>query len=80
MAFTNAYEGDIVTPSFFKRGERLKESNYRQLLVAKNFGKRFQASTDYTFDKGTHTVREAVLAKLPEVKVVESGAWSSISD
>jgi len=73
IAFTNAYEGDINTPSFFERGERLKEAgNYRQVLAAKNFGKRFQASADYTFDKGTHTTHEATLAKLPEVKAVDS--------
>lgn len=72
MSFTNAYEGDIDTPSFFKRGERLKEANYRQVLATKQFGKRFNTSADYTFDKGTHTTREAIVAKLPEIKAIDS--------
>lgn len=72
VAFTNAYEGDLITPSFFERGERLKEANYRQLLAARQFGTRLQTSADYTFDKGTHTTREAALVKAPELKVVDS--------
>jgi hypothetical protein len=72
IAFTNAYEGDLITPSFFQRGERLKEANYRQVLAAKGFGKRLQTSADYTFDKEIHTTREAVLVKAPELKVVDS--------
>ena len=72
VSFTNAYEGDVLTPSFFERGERLKEANYRQVLAAKTFGKRLQTSADYTFDKGTHTTREAALVKAPELKVVDS--------
>jgi hypothetical protein len=72
VAFTNAYEGDIITPNFFQRGERLKEANYRQFLVARQFRTRIQTSADYTFDKETHTTREAVLAELPEIKAIDS--------
>jgi hypothetical protein len=72
VAATFAYEGDLVVPSFFARGERLKQENYRQFLVAKKFGSRFDTSADYTFDKGTHTLRQAVFVKIPETKALDS--------
>jgi hypothetical protein len=34
--------------------------------------KPLQTSTDYTFDKGTHTFREAALPKVPEARLIDS--------
>ena len=72
IAVTFAYEGDLFHPSFFDRAERLGQSNYHQFLAGKRFGNRLRTSIDYTFDKGTHTLRQAALLKVPELKVVDS--------
>jgi len=72
IAVTFAYEGDVFHPSFFDRAERLGQSNYHQFLASKRFGSRVSASVDYTFDKGTHTLRQAALLKIPELKVIDS--------
>jgi hypothetical protein len=72
IAVTYAFEGDVFTPDFIDRTQHLKKSNYHQFLFVKEFTKRLSASTDYTFDKKTHTVREAAYIKLPETKIVDS--------
>jgi len=69
---TYAYEGDIYQVNFFDRAERLGQSNYHQFLAEKHFGSRIKTSYDYTFDKGTHTIRQAVVAKVPEVRALDS--------
>jgi len=71
VSVTYGYEGDIFQPNFFDRGERLGQSNYHQFLVAKHVGSRIHASGDYTFDKGTHTIHEAVLAGVKEMKALD---------
>ena len=72
IAVTYAYEGDVFNPDFFDRGERLGQSNYHQFLAAKRFGTRLSTSIDYTFDKGTHTIRQAALLKISELRVIDS--------
>lgn len=72
VAVTYAYEGDIFKPNFIDRTQHLKKSNYHQFLLSKNFGIRVGASTDYTFDKKTHTVREAAYIKMPETKALDA--------
>ena len=71
IAITFAYEGDVFQPNFFQRGERLGQSNYHQFFASKRFGSRLNASMDYTVDKGTHTLREALILKVPELKVID---------
>jgi hypothetical protein len=71
ISFTSAYEGDILQPNFFNRAERLGQSNYRQIMAEKHFGSRLNTSADYTFDKGTHTIREAAHLKVPELKAID---------
>jgi hypothetical protein len=72
IAVTYAFEGDVLQPNFIDRGDHLKKSNYHQFLVSKNVSKRLGASADYTFDKKTHTVREAAYIKLPETKALDA--------
>lgn len=72
IAITYAYEGDVLKPNFLDRTQHLKKSNYHQFLFSKDFSKRIGASADYTFDKKTHTLREAAYVRLPEAKVADA--------
>lgn len=72
IGVTYAYEGDLFEPSLFDRKSSFKHSNYHQFLLEKHYGTRVKASADYTFDKHTHTIRQAVLVQMPEAKVVDS--------
>jgi len=72
VSFTNAYLGDITTPSFFKRSDRLTQTNYRQVAVKKMIRKRVGVSADYTWLNQTNTVREGAFVKTPELKVVDA--------
>jgi hypothetical protein len=69
---TGAYLGDVTTPNFFDRYDRLTQNNYRQFLVEKKLTNRVKASADYTWLGGTHTWREAVLTNVKEVRAVDS--------
>ena len=69
VSATWAYIGDLYTPNFFPRGERLGQSNYHQFLVRKAWRKRIDGSADYTWQYGTQTMREAVLVRAPEIHV-----------
>ena len=72
IAFTSAYLGDVWTPNFFDRYDRLSQSNYRQILGEKKLGSRIKVSADYTWLIGTHTVREAALVKTKETRVLDT--------
>ena len=72
VSATFAYFGDIVTPNFFARGDTLTENNYRQFMGQKHFGRRLRASVDYTWLNGTHTMREGLSARVPEVRFIDS--------
>ena len=69
---TYAYIGDLYTPDFFARGQRLAHSNYHQFLLRKTVAKRVDSSFEYTWQSGTNTVREATNIKIPESRVVDS--------
>ena len=69
---TYAYFGDLYTPNFFARGERLAHSNYHQFLVRKQIGKRLNTSFDYTWQDAANTLREAAEVRVPESRVVDS--------
>jgi len=71
ISFTSAYLGDVVTPNFFERGTRLKQSNYRQLAAKKLLNSHVAVSAEYNWLNGTDTVREAALFKVPESKVLD---------
>jgi len=69
---TWAYLGDITEIDLFHRGDRLGHSNYHQILLRKKFDQRIEGSTDYTWQAGANTIREAVRIKVPESKVFDS--------
>ncbi len=69
VSLTQAYLGDATTPNFFKRYERLAESNYHQVLFGKKIGKPFSASVDYTRVSGVGTMRAAFAYRRPLIVV-----------
>jgi hypothetical protein len=71
VGFTNAYFGDLRTPSFFSRGDRLTETNYRQVNAKKQINHRVGVSGEYNWVNTTNTTREAVVVKVPEAKLVD---------
>lgn len=71
IGFTNAFFGDITTPSVFDRGSSLKNFNYRQVSAKKRLNERLAFSGDYTWQTGTDTLREAFVVDVPEVKVID---------
>jgi hypothetical protein len=77
ISFTRAYIGDMYTPDFFDRGERLAVSNYHQYLARKDFGTRVAVSADYTYSEPQfgafylRTVREAIAADVHESKIFD---------
>src|SRR5581483_9115186 len=48
------------------------QANYHQYLVRKVIAKRLNASFDYTWQNKSNTFREAVEAKIPEARVIDS--------
>jgi hypothetical protein len=71
VSFTSAYLGDVVTPNFFKRGDRLKQSNYRQVAGKKLINQHIAASAEYNWLNGTDTLREGAVFKVAESKAVD---------
>jgi hypothetical protein len=72
VKFTNAFFGDFSTANFFQRGGSLKSFNYRQVSAKKQLNDRIGFSADYTRLSGTDTLREALLVKTKELKVIDS--------
>ena len=67
VSYTRGYLGDLYTPNFFARGDRLAVSNYWQILGRKDFGKMLSFSSDYTY-----TVPENATYYL---KTTREGLW-----
>lgn len=72
IVVTRGYVGDLSTPNVFRRTDRLDEANYRQYAVAKSFGPRFGASLDYSVQTHAETLRGALRASVPRLKVVDT--------
>lgn len=75
MSVTYAYFGDLYTPNFFARGDRLEQSNYHQFLIRKRIGpggKRVNTSFDYTFQDKSNTFRQAAEVDVHESRVLDS--------
>ncbi len=72
IAVTFSHLGDTRTPNINKRFHRLAESNYHQFLVAKQVHDRVGVSVDYTFHEGRETLRQGVVVKLPDSRVLDS--------
>ena len=71
ISATWGYIGDLYTPNFFARGSRLGQSNYHQFLLRKAWHKRIDASTDYTWQYGTQTLRQGLAFNVPEIRVAD---------
>lgn len=71
-SITYAYFGDLYTPNFLARGERLTQSNYHQFLLRKRVSSRVDASVDYTWQDASNTYREAAYVKVPEARIVDA--------
>jgi hypothetical protein len=73
ISLTNAYlNPDPARIGVSHRFRDLDQSNYRQFLVDKKFGKRAGASTDFTTDRGTRTWRQGLKIKTPELHYVDT--------
>jgi hypothetical protein len=70
ITVTYGYVGDLNQPNIFRRLPRLGRSNYHQFEFAKQAGKRFRVSTDYTSDSGIGTLRQAITLHAPEARIV----------
>jgi hypothetical protein len=71
VSFTSAYFGDMTTPSVFARGDRLAQSNYRQIAGKKMIHQRVGISGEYNWLTKSSTVREAATVKVSELKVID---------
>ena len=71
-AVTFGYLGDLTTPNLNKRYHRLKQYNYHQFMVSKNFNAHLAGSADYTFVGGVETLHQAVKLKAPTLKFLDS--------
>jgi hypothetical protein len=69
---TYAYLGDLFTPNFFERGQRLAHADYHQFLLRKHFGKRVDSSFDYTWQNAAQTLHEDALVKLNGTHILDS--------
>jgi hypothetical protein len=73
MSVTYGYLGDIFEPNLFRRLDRVKTSNYHQFLLRKKFNNgKIDVSTDYTFQNGTDTMREAAVFDVKKTKVLDT--------
>ncbi len=71
ISVTYGYVGDIFTPNFFERYQRLGQSNYHQFLVRKTVTPWLEVSADYTHHL-VDTWREAALLKTKWSKAADS--------
>jgi hypothetical protein len=71
ISATYAFLGDLTMPNINKRWHGLKESNYHQFLVSKRIAERAVVSTDYTFQSGIDTLRQALRVNTPELKAFD---------
>ena len=71
ITVTYGYVGDLNQSSVFRRLPQVKLSNYHQFGLSKHAGKRMRVSADYTFESGSHTLRQAVTFHAPELRVAD---------
>jgi hypothetical protein len=72
ISVTYAYFGDLFKPNLFARLDTFEHSDYHQFLLRKHFGKRVDASFDYTWQNAANTLHEDALVNVRESKVVDS--------
>lgn len=71
VSFTNGFFGDLDKVNFFARGSSLQNFNYRQLAAKKQLSDRVGVSAEYTWQVGTHTLREATVVRTEGVRAVD---------
>lgn len=71
ISVTNAFVGDLASPGVTTRLHRFDESNYRQLLAAKQVRRWLAVSGDYTRLNGVGTIRAAFAVRTPRARVVD---------
>jgi hypothetical protein len=71
IAVTFGYLGDVLHPDVWNRANTLWQNNYQQYLILKKISKKLTASADYTNLAGAHTLRQALHASMPDLRVVD---------
>ncbi|MFM9905486.1 MAG: hypothetical protein ACKVQJ_13060 [Pyrinomonadaceae bacterium] len=71
ISATSGYVGDLLQPNVFRRLRRLSKSNYHQFLIRKQVNKAVGFSSDYTFESGVDTFRQAVKFTIPKSRVFD---------
>ena len=66
------YVGDLNSPSAIGRLHRLGQSNFHFFMLKKNIGERAWMSTDYAFQSGNQTWREAIRMRATELRVLDT--------
>jgi hypothetical protein len=72
VGFTSAFFGDLGTPNLFDRGSSLTKFNYRQVFAKKQLNTHVGFSGEYTWQTGIDTLREAVVVRAKESRIVDS--------
>jgi hypothetical protein len=66
------YIGDLNSPDATGRLYRLGQGNFHRFMLRKNVGDRAWISTDYAFQAGTETWREAIRIRATELRVLDT--------
>lgn len=66
------YIGDLNSPNAIGRLHRLGQSNFHRFMLKKNIGERAWISTDYAFQSGIQTWREAIRIRATELRVLDT--------
>src|SRR5215467_8121673 len=66
------YVGDLNSPSAIGRLHRLGQSNFHRFMLKKSIGERAWVSTDYAFQSGMETWREAIRIRTTEWRVLDT--------
>jgi hypothetical protein len=72
ISVTYAYLGDVFKPNLFARLDTFEHSDYHQFLLRKHFGKRVDASFDYTWQNAANMLHEDALVNVKESRLVDS--------
>lgn len=73
IGYTNAFFGKVGTPNFLDRTDTMnpKNTNYRQVFASRRINTHLSASAEYTYQLGTHALRQAVAIDTPEWRCIK---------
>src|SRR5215467_934671 len=66
------YVGDLNSPNAIGRLHRVGQSNFHRFMLKKSISERAWASTDYAFQSGIETWREAIRIRATELRVLDT--------